>query len=174
MTEKEKIGFATLNDFLAHAHALEQELAQRYTDMADCMEMHNNSAVSKLFRQLEAYSKPHVGKLTEHGEGLELPKVPPWEYKWLCMKGPENCMEHVHYLMATSQALEVAIRIEQGGRCFYELVVQGSSGAQVKSLASIMLAMKDQHLALLNSWLAQAKETDQMVLEDLDPPNMPE
>jgi hypothetical protein len=43
---------ATLEDLLAHARDMEAEAAERYDDLADQMEVHNNHEVARLFRKL--------------------------------------------------------------------------------------------------------------------------
>lgn len=174
MTEKESISFDSVEEFTAHAHALEQEIAQRYEETAHCMETHNNVAVAELLHKLSQYGEIHTEKLIQNDEAIDLPQVPPWEYQWLSIAGTEHCMEETHYLMTTRQALEMAIGIEQGSRRFYELTVQGTSAALVKQLAAEMVEIKQAHLKLLNDWLSREPERDVLSFDDLDPPNMPE
>ncbi|MEN8167055.1 MAG: ferritin family protein [Pseudomonadota bacterium] len=174
MSEKPSIGFDTVAEFLAHAHALEQELAQRYGEMADSLEVHNNPEVAGLFRQLAKYSETHAGKLIPQAEAFDMPKVPPWEYQWLCIDEPEDCREATNYLMTTRQALQLALRMEEGSRSFYALTIQGSPCQPVKELAEKMVALKERHLVLLNGWLGSEAERHELPPEDLDPPNMPE
>ena len=174
MTENPALGFDSVSEFLAHAHALEQELAQRYEEMADSVEVHNNFEVATLFRQLTKYGETHAGKLIRHAQGVDLPKIPPWEYQWLCIEGLENCMEDIHYLMSTYQALELALRIEQASCRFYVKAMQDSPNFSVKKLASSMITIKDEHLTLLQNWLTREAQIHKLTSEDLDPPNMPE
>ncbi len=174
MTEDISFDFATVAEFLAHANALEQELAQRYQEMADCMEVHNNSEVASLFRQLSEYGEIHAGKLIMQAESLDMPKVPPWKYQWLNMNGLENSMEATHYLMTTHQGLKLAIRMEEMSHRFYTRTMQGSTFQPVQERAEKMVDLKQQHLALLNDWLIAEAESQEKPPEDLDPPNMPE
>jgi rubrerythrin len=174
MSEKPSIGFDSIAEFLVHAHALEQELAQRYEEMADSLEVHNNPEVASLFRQLAKYNETHAGKLILQAEACDMPKVPPWEYQWLCIDVPEDCMEATNYLMTTQQALQLALRMEEGSRSFYHLAIQGSPFQPVKKLAQKIMILKEQHLVLLNGWLGSEAESHALPPEDLDPPNMPE
>lgn len=170
----ENISFDTIAEFLAHAHALEQELAQHYKEMADCMAVHNNDEVASLFRQLSEYGETHAGTLIMQAESHDMPKVPPWKYQWLNIDGAESCMEETHYLMTAQQGLKLAIRMEEMSRRFYTLTVQGSVFQPVQELAEKMADLKQQHLTLLNDWFISKAGSHEAPLEDLDPPNMPE
>ena len=43
---------ATLADVMAQAYAMEREAVQRYSALADVMEVHNNREVTALFRKM--------------------------------------------------------------------------------------------------------------------------
>ena len=174
MTENASISFDSEREFLAHAHALEEELTQRYGEMANCMEVHNNVAVSSLFLQLSRYGEALAGKLILNASISEMPKVPPWKYQWLDIVSTEDCMDAASYLMSTYQALELALQMEQASSRFYELAILGSPPKSVKDLAVKMLAVKQAHTALLHDWLSRATEEHDAPRDDLDPPNMPE
>ena len=51
---------STVALFLAHAIALEVEAAERYEELADVMEVHNNPEVAALFRQMSEFSRRHA------------------------------------------------------------------------------------------------------------------
>ncbi len=174
MKQAESINFTSDAEFLAHAHALEQELTERYQEMADSMEVHNNLDAAKLFRQLADLGKSHAGELIQRAKGLELPQVPPWKYHWLRQDGPDSCMQDAHYLMAPSEALQLALRIERCAFDFYTHSVEGSSGKSVIGLAAEMLTGKQRHLEILRGWLDKELELHPGTPEDLDPPHIPE
>ncbi len=158
-----------------HAQALEQELAERYAEMADSMEVHNNTAAAQLFRELADYGESRAGELIRQAQGMELPQVPPWEYQWLVsIDGTENGMQQLHYLMTTCEALRLALQIEQGTCDFYLRATEDASDSSVMSLAAEMLASKRKHLGLLQEWLRQELANHVPEPEDLDPPHMPE
>ena len=174
MNEGILIRFDSPAEFLSHAQALEQELAQRFEEMSSCLETHNNLPASRLFGRLSRYAENHVAQLSRQAGEMEMPKVAPWEYQWLDITVTEHCMEDAHYLMTGQQALELALRMERASRRFYLLTLEGPSVKTVKVLADSILAMKEAHLRLLNRWLEQLTEEQDFPLEDLDPPNIPE
>jgi len=47
----------SLPEFLSYAIALEQEAEERYIELADMMETHNNLDVSKVFRNMARFFK---------------------------------------------------------------------------------------------------------------------
>ena len=83
-------------------------------------------------------------------------------------------MDEASYLMTTYQALQLALRMEQGSLRFYELTILGSPPEPVKALAVKMLGVKQEHLTLLKDWQSRVTEEQSSPSDDFDPPNMPE
>ena len=165
----------SLGEFLAHALELEQESAERYRELSDSMEMHNNLEVAELFQKLAHYSQLHAREVQERTQGLEIPAIAPWDFKWNCPESPEApCMEEVNYLMTPLQALELALHNEIRGRDFYARVARESPDPEVRSTAGELVEEEDGHVTLLQQWIARADFQAESPPEDLDPPNMPE
>ena len=76
-------------EFLVHAIALERESVERYEELADSMETHNNPEVARLFRKLAHFGEKHAAEIEHHAEGMELPQIPPWDFKWSTPESPE-------------------------------------------------------------------------------------
>ena len=68
----------SLAEFLAHAIALEQEAAERYLELADMMEAHNNLDTASVFRDMARYSTLHGDEIRQRARALELPKLRSW------------------------------------------------------------------------------------------------
>lgn len=175
MTEKMQI-IETVPEFLAHALELEEESVDRYETLADSMEVHHNDAVAELFRRQAEFSEQHAGEVRQRTQGIPLPEIPPWDFKWNCPGSPESdCMEDdISYLMTTRQALELALHNETRGRDFYAEVAERSPDPEVRRLATEMAQEEDEHVKLLEQWLAHGQGGADIPQEDLDPPNMPE
>ena len=60
----------TMPEFLAHAIAMEREAAERYLELADMMEAHNNLEVASLFRDMVRYSNMHGDSIVERAAGV--------------------------------------------------------------------------------------------------------
>lgn len=166
---------ASLPEFLAHAIVLERESVERYEELADSMETHNNLEVARLFRKLARFGELHAHEVEQHAEGMELPQIPPWEFKWSTPEAPESgAMEEVHYLMGTREALEFALHNETQGRDFYAHVAGSSPDPEVRRMAAHFTDEETEHVNLLKSWILNLTDDQQAPLEDLDPPNVTE
>jgi rubrerythrin len=165
----------SLAEFLAHALELEVESAERYRELADNMQVHNNLEVAELFRKLARYGDAHAAEVQERAAGLQLPYISPWDFKWSCPEAPEApCMENAHYLMNKCQALELALHNEIRGRDFYVQVAAASSDPEVREAATEMAAEEEGHVAMLREWVTREACVAEQRPADLDPPNMPE
>lgn len=175
MTEMTTQPITSLAEFLAHALELEVESAERYRELADSMEVHNNPDVAELFRKLAGYGDIHAQEVKDRAAGVPLPTIPPWDFKWSCPEGPESpCMEDAHYMMTKCQALELALHNEVRGRDFYAQVAAASPDGEVSRAAAEMAAEEDTHVQMLRQWFRREACDVQEVPEDLDPPNIPE
>ena len=160
-------------EFLVHALELEQESAERYQELSQSMALHSNPGVAGLFRRLSAMSAAHAREVQGRCAGLDLPKIPPWGFKWQCPGSPEgDCGEgDINYMMTVRRALEVALLNETRGRDFYAAVGRESPDAGVRALAMEMAEEETQHVDILTTWLQRHVDQPNAALEDLDPPN---
>ena len=165
----------SLEEFLVHAITLERESVERYEELADSMEVHNNPAVSALFHKLAHYGELHADEIEQHAAGMELQQIPPWEFKWSAPESPESGpMDEIDYMMDQRRALEFALRNEVRGRDFYALVAETSTHTEVRRLAAEFAAEEDEHVTLLEAWIARLGKGPAGPPVDLDPPNVTE
>ena len=177
MSETLRESIESVPEFLAHALELEVESVQRYQELADSMETHHNEEVAELFRQLAVFSQEHAQEVQDRVGGHELPKIPPWDFKWNCPGSPESgdCTDgEVSYLMNTRQALELALHNEGRGRDFYAHVADSSANPEVQAMAAEMAEEETEHVETLRNWMIQAGHLPEQPQDDMDPPNMPE
>lgn len=164
-----------LDTFLAYSLALEEEAAERHDELADMMEVHNNPEVAGIFRKLAGYSRLHAQEVRDHSRGSGLPKIAPWDYGWETLEAPETAdIGAVDYLMSAHQALRVAMSNEQRARDFYYDVSQGSPDPGVQALAAEFADEEQEHLTLLEQWLARMPEEEDGPVFDPDPPHSPD
>lgn len=175
MKTKVENGAANVGLFLAHALELEIEAAERYDELADSMEAHNNPEVAKLFRDLGGYSRKHAEEVREvarqHGS---LPKVAPWEFVWdATNESPEAAsFEHAHYLMKPHHALKMALLSEQQGAKYYDSIAGETKDPEVARLAREFAQEEDGHVALVKKWLERYPAPKDGWDDDPDPPNI--
>ena len=119
--------------FLAHALAMEQEAADRYDELADSMEVHNNKDVAELFRQMAKFSRLHGASVAQRATPYELPKLKSWQYRWNTPEPPEvGEPEGSHYMMTPYHALIFALDNEKRGQQFYASEASGSDDPTVR------------------------------------------
>ncbi|RKT45297.1 ferritin-like domain-containing protein [Thiocapsa rosea] len=160
-------------EFLVHALELEHESAERYRQLAESMTVHHNHTVAAVFRLLADMSAAHASEVTARAEGLRLPEIAPWDFKWACPGSPEvDCDDFdVSYLMTPLQALELALFNEIRGRDFYAFVATDSPQPRVRALAAEMAAEENEHVELVATWVERERLAPTRTPEDLDPPN---
>jgi rubrerythrin len=168
-----KYGFDDMDEFLAHAHALESEVAERYREIADAMEVHNNPEVAALFRELAEQSAKHGREVLEYAH-KPLPHVAPWAFRWGDNEAPETpTMSDVHYLMKPFHALSMARRAESQAQDFYARVATDSHAEAIRDLAKEFATEESQHVATLDRWLKKYPKPASDWDFDPDPPGIP-
>lgn len=165
----------TLESFLAHAYALEEESVERYNELADALEIHHNLDVAEVFRKLAMYGEKHAAEVLEKAKGMDLPKIAAWEFHWEDPESPETAsLEDVHYLMNTAHALEVAYHNELKGQQYYARIAEHSPDAEIRALAKEFADEEAEHLEMLQVWIDQCPDSTEDWREDPDPAHMPE
>jgi len=156
--------------FMAQAHAMEEEAAERYDDLADQMEVHNNPEVAQLFRKMADIERKHavrvLGKLPEKPAapalraGPELPETVP--------------ASETHYLMPPYRALELALESEERARAFFLRALKTTRDAKVRAAAKELAAEETEHVRLIREWMARVPKPEPGWDYDPDPPNYSE
>ncbi len=165
---------ASIEDLLAHARDMEAEAAQRYDELADQMEVHNNHEVARLFRKLAEIEAKHIAAVEAMGDGLELPEFKPWEYAWDNESPEAPEVDSVHYLMTPYHAIAVALQFEKKAVEFFDNVIANSVDPKLIETAEHLAEDERGHVKLLEEWLARFPEPEPGWDEDPDPPNLHE
>jgi rubrerythrin len=161
----------SLEEFIAHAVALEEDSAIRFDDMADALDVHQNHEVTDLFRKMAHYSRLHLAEARQLAEGMDLPRIKPWEYKWPDSEPPETpTMDATHYLMTPHHALVMALDSEKRGHDFYRQLAQSHDNARIRELAQEFAEEEAEHVAMLEAMLARYPAPPPDWDEDMDPP----
>jgi len=164
-------GIAGVADLLAHAHAMEREAHERYLDLAEQLEVHNNQEVAALFRKMAAVEQLHVQKILERAGAIDLPQLSPWEYRWPDAEAPEAVgVGEAHYLMTPHHALSLALGAERRALAFYNDILEQGAASEVLTLARELAVEEREHVALMEAWLAKYPEPEPGWAEDPDPP----
>lgn len=159
----------TLDEFMAQALAMEREAAQRYDEIADAMETHNNREVAQLFRTMAGYEAKHAEAIMAEMSWVEAPGVPPGA--WPATESPEVIpRDAVHYLMHPWHALELALAAEQRAEAFFSELVRTASDESVRRAAIELRQEESEHVAMVRQWMAKYPKPAGDWAHDPDPP----
>ncbi len=143
-----------LPHFLAHAHAMEVEAAERYRLLANQMEVHNNPEVADLFVALAEIEARHAEEILARAGNGGLPSLAFWQFSWTDAEGPETAaFETAHYLMTPHHALTVALDGERRAFEFFDRVAREASDAEIRKTAEEFAEEERQHIELVSEFL---------------------
>ncbi len=165
---------ATVEDLLAHARTMEVEAAERYDDLADQMEVHNNHEVARLFRKLAEIEAKHIAAVEAMGDGLDLPELKPWEHAWEGESPEATEVDEAHYLMTPYHVISIALFHEKKAVDFFENVVENSVDPKLREMAEGLAEEEREHVRLLEEWLVRFPPPEDDWDHDPDPPNLQE
>ena len=161
----------TLDEFMALALLMENEAAQRYSELADAMETHNNRDVAELFRRMATIEARHAQKIMAEMKWQDAPAVPVGLQRWAGFESPETTpSEDVHYLMQPYQALQLALAGEQRAEQFFARLVTVAKVATVRKAARELRDEEREHVALVLAWMKKFPKPAADWADDPDPP----
>ena len=165
---------ATLEEFMAQALAMEIEAQQRYGELADSMEVHNNREVAELFRKMSVIEGKHAAQIQAEMGWTEVPanaKAPPWQGFEAAESIP---IDELHYLMTPYHALELALAAEQRAESFFSHLVNLATVDSVRKAALELQEEEREHVELIKAWMAKVPQPDKNWAVDPDPPRYDE
>ncbi len=155
---------------LAHAHAMEQEAAERYEELAAQMYAVNNSKIGDLFTKLAEIEAKHAAQLSlEHGAAnLALTAS---DYKWNSLESPEAIpIGEMHYLLPERRAMTLALAAEHRALAFYERLADDAPNEKLRAMAAEFAADEATHVRIVQAWLLRLEADVENWHEDMDPP----
>jgi rubrerythrin len=160
----------TLAELMAIALAIETEAVERYGELADVMEAHNNVEVAALFRRMEQIERKHADQIREAMTRHRLPMPDPTATR-MDADGPETAgYEDVHYLMQPYHALSIALAGEERAERFFTELARTATVAAVRDAAQHLASEEREHVELVRQWLSKVpRPADDWAL-DPDPP----
>ena len=162
----------TLNEFMTLALAMETEAAQRYTEFADAMEMHNNLEVAALFRKMADIEGKHAAQIMAEMGWKVPPAMPPGKATWEGFEAPETTPgDEVHYLMQPWHALQLALQNEERAERFFGRLARAATVTTVRKAALELESEEREHVELVKAWLKKVPKPESDWAVDPDPPS---
>ena len=155
---------------MVQAVAMELEAAQRYAELADAMEVHNNREVAELFRKMSVIEGRHATQVMAEMGWSELPKptvAAPWEGFESAEMVP---VDEMHYLMTPWHALHLALAAEQRAERFFAHLVSVAGDDKVRNAARELQREEREHVELIEAWLKKVPHPRIDWADDPDPP----
>ena len=161
----------TMESLMAQALLMEREAVARYTELAEMMETHNNTAVAELFRKMAEYEGHHVAQILDDMGWAEDEYAPHDAGTWASAEPPESVpVDEMHYLMHPWHALQLALAAEQRAVGFFDGLVQQATSDDIRRAAEEMRDEEVEHVALIKAWLQKVPKPDAQWAVDPDPP----
>jgi len=147
----------TLEEFYAHALAMEREAAERYTEFEGWFRDRGEDTLCGLCRNLAQAENEHYKQLERAARKLKLkvPAVAADELRWLDAGSPESPARELFYRIAEPRhLLQVALAAECRAAAFFEWVARTSPTAEVREHAQEIAAEEAMHVR----WMRDALE----------------
>ena len=146
---------ATVEEFYAHALAIELEAAERYLEFEAYFRDRGEVVLAGLCANIGRMEGEHFRELVAASRHLRLPAINPGDYKWLEAGPPEAPAREFFYRIATPRhLLEVALQAELNAFAFFQHVGVASDDVEVCVLARQMAEEEKQHVL----WVRNALE----------------
>jgi rubrerythrin len=147
---------ASVEEFYAHALAIEREAVARYGEFAAWYAERGEEALARLCAGLARVEAEHEAQLTRGCSALALPMIEAGQHCWLDAGSPEAPAREFFYRVVTPrQLLEIALAAEMAARDFFERAAQGEGLPEVREAAVEMALEESLHVEWVLAALAK-------------------
>ena len=142
----------SLDELFALAHAMENEAANRYGELAEDMRRQNKDDLASVFTQLAAAEREHVESVARWSRSRRGKAPDPALVQW---EGPETFDENTatevktSRLMTPYRALAMAVRNEERAFAFWSYLAAYSEDPEIKKASETMAKEELGHVAML-------------------------
>jgi len=165
-------GVSSLADLYAIAYQIEADAAERYTLLADQMEMHNNLELVAIFRDLARAEGIHGDEICRMAGGLDVALHALKMAHWRIGESPEAAdLNSAHYLMTPRAALEMALASEQRALAFFKELLAKAEDPDVIRVTKELVNEESEHVQLCHRLLQRYPASGLRSGDDPDPPN---
>ena len=153
----------SLDELFALANAMEEEAANRYTELAEDMRRQNKGALAEVFAHLAAAEREHVDSITRWSQSRRGKAPDPALVRW---EAPETFDAETAREIGTSRlatpyrALAMAVRNEGRAFAFWSYVAAYSKDSEIKQAAEAMAHEELGHVSTLRKERRRAYHKD--------------
>jgi len=158
-------------DLLAIAYQIEVDAIERYRLLADQMETHNNTELTKVFRDLSKAESIHAAEIREMAGDSDLAgRANALHSIWRKGESPEEVdLGAAHYLMTPWHALQLCLAGEKRALAFFSSIVETAKDPKVKDMAAELVEEEAEHVNLVYRLLRKYPEPTESWHQDSDP-----
>lgn len=152
----------SLDEMLATADVMEQEAAERYTELADCMRKLGQTEIADLMTTLAAEERGHVNQV-EHRAHRMLRHAPDRSLARRNLPTTFGRPDAVSaaVLLSPHRALSIAVRSEERAFTFWTYVAAGSSDPALSELAETFARQELRHAAKLRCMRRKVRRAEE-------------
>jgi rubrerythrin len=163
---------ASVVDLLAIAYRIEAEAVERYTLLAEQMEVHNNTELVAVFRDLARAERIHAEEIRHQAGDIDVVAHARRVGEWTKGEGPEEAnLGDAHYLMTPWHALQMALDCEKRALAYFVGVADTAEDRKIKEMAKEFVEEEAEHVNLCHRLLKRyPAPADQSWAHDPDPP----
>ncbi len=163
----------TKADLFAHSLIMLSETIERYDMFAGQMEMANNPRAAEIFSWLSAKQTERTNTVRSLSKGLDLPHIPPWNYRWDdAINIDTNGHISAHYMMTPYHTILLAIQVETSAADFFNQIKQSTELPELKKLADSFAADALSFCKTLENELEKHPLPEEGWDDDPDEPNL--
>jgi rubrerythrin len=145
----------SIEEFYAHALAIEHEAAERYGEFQAWFEDRGEEILAGLCGSISRMEQEHYQALVDGSRGLRLPALGRGEHLWLEADSPEAPARELFYRVAEPRhLLEIALEGERNALGFFQRVERTASDAGIRAAAHEMAREEELHVL----WVRNALE----------------
>ena len=145
----------SIEEFYAHALAIEHEAAERYGEFQGWFDDHGEDILAGLCASIGRMEQEHYRSLLDGSRGLELPALSQGEHLWLESASPEAPARELFYRVAEPRhLLEIALQGERNALAFFQGIERTAPDEKVRIAAHEMAREEEQHVM----WMRNALE----------------
>ncbi|MGD0024091.1 MAG: ferritin family protein [Xanthobacteraceae bacterium] len=161
----------SIAELLALAYQIETDAVQRYTELSEQMETHNNQELVKVFRDLARAEGIHAEEIRKMAGDIDLAAQAERLGRWKKGGSPEEAdLGAAHYLMTPWHALQLALTGEKRALAFFTSVADSAKDAKIKDMAAEFVEEEAEHVNLVYRLLRKYPQPADTWSEDDDPP----
>lgn len=163
---------ASLVDLLAVAWQIEADAVERYTLLADQMDVHNNADLAAVFRDLARAEGLHRDEIARQAGDIDVAAHARKVAKWKKGESPEEAdLSAAHYKMTPWHALQMALAGEKRALAYFQQVAATTKDAKIKEMAEEFVEEEAEHVNLCHRLLRRySAPSGESWKEDPDPP----